>query len=194
MLEKSKQIKFVISHADTGIGDNLITLCAAYDYAVQYNVPLIIDWRNSRWLSHIRESVASPKDIPNLFEILFDNRHILGNVKIITDPKQIYEIIPNEELVDIFNVPCPLTGEIKILYTDDQEEVLPRNYDLEIKQERMMLIRSLKLSQAYVLKIDTFLFNYFLKDMVAIHIRLGNGEFGTVDETHMLMAAAEAKK
>jgi hypothetical protein len=194
MPSKPEQIKYIIHHAAPGLGDDLITLCAAYDYAMQYKIPLIIDWRNSRWLSHKRKNAGSPKEIHNLFEILFDNRNTLGNIDIITDPTQIHEIIPNEELIDIVNVPQPLTGEIKKLYADGLEEILPRNYDSEIKHERMTLIRSLRISRLYASKVDDFLKKYYKKDIAAINIRLGNGEFGKIEKADMLQAAAEAHK
>lgn len=175
------QPKYIVHHSSIGLGDILITLCAAHDYAVRYKVPLIVDWRNSRWLSHEREKAEDYKELPNLFEILFDNRGILAGVPIITDSSKIHNIIPNEELSDLVFRPQPLTGEIKMSYDNGLEKILPRNYSTRVDKKKRMIIKSLQFSSRYASKADKFLEQLNKKDFVALHVRIGNGEYHEIN-------------
>ena len=138
-IEISKQVTYIIHHSSIRLEDILITLCSSYDYSLHYTLPLIIDWRNSRWMFH--------QDIPNLFEILFDNQDHLESVDIITDPIQNNNLIPNEDLNEILYPPKErLSREIRKLYAADQEELLPKSYVAQISHAKIALIKSLQIS------------------------------------------------
>ena len=174
------RVKFIVHHAAPGIGDSFITLCAAYDYAVEYGVPLIIDWRNSRWVSH-QNKTRNPKEMFNFFESLFNNRNIWGSATIITNPVIIDGLIPSENLSDLYGAETPLSGEIKKRFEDGGEAILPRNYDFSnlIKNYRVNLIKELAFSSRYLSLVTDFLhkYRYDSKKTIAVHIRLGNSEY-----------------
>ena len=162
--------RFLISKRGTGLGSDMATLVGAWDYAKQTSRTLVIDWRNSRYLSD---------RLVNAFPRLFQQLDRVNGVNIISDDSVSERSYP-EPVLTLYSVGRAKYLDLLSPETDIQAATLlnriPMHVFPSLRMQREFLT-ALRLHDSVQRKFAEFNQSEFAgATVIGVHFRHGNGE------------------